>query len=217
MAAEPGVQNRFDLDTGNLCLDFANTLEGRYDDPPRELITGYDDLLLFAQESETLDDRAAAQLRAEANRRPAEAIGMHAAAIELREAIFGIFAAIADGHAPSDADLATLNQNLARSLPHGRVARNGDSYDWQWEDDPATLARPLWPVAYAAMQLLLDGPVDRIRECAAHDCGWLFIDTTRNRARRWCSMKSCGNRAKVAHFRERQGAGHRTPDSAPSS
>jgi predicted RNA-binding Zn ribbon-like protein len=46
--------------------------------------------------------------------------------------------------------------------------------------------------------------LERVRECANHDCGWLFLDLSRNRSRKWCDMSSCGNRAKVRRFRERE-------------
>jgi len=49
----------------------------------------------------------------------------------------------------------------------------------------------------------------RICEATATDgCGWLFLDETRNRSRRWCSMKDCGNRAKARrHYRRRRAEG----------
>jgi predicted RNA-binding Zn ribbon-like protein len=43
-----------------------------------------------------------------------------------------------------------------------------------------------------------------VRLCADASCAWLFLDTTRNRTRRWCDMKECGNRNKVRRFREAQ-------------
>ena len=41
-----------------------------------------------------------------------------------------------------------------------------------------------------------------LHECAGEDCGWLFLDTSKNHSRRWCDMKSCGNRAKVGKHYE---------------
>ena len=56
-------------------------------------------------------------------------------------------------------------------------------------------ARPAWP---------------RLKACRGDDCRWVFIDNSRNRSRRWCAMAECGNRAKVAAFRDRR----RTPSRA---
>lgn len=203
MAAMPLTYSTFDLDTGDLALDFANTLEGRYDDPPRDLLNTYADLVAFALQSQVIDEHTAEALRSTATERTEEASEVHAGARELREAIFGIYSSIAAGDNPDSTALATLNRWLALALPHGGVALDGDVFHWEWDFLTTDLRQPLWPIAYAAMDLLLHGPTDRLRECAADDCGWLFVDTTRNRARRWCSMKSCGNRAKVQQFRER--------------
>jgi predicted RNA-binding Zn ribbon-like protein len=43
----------------------------------------------------------------------------------------------------------------------------------------------------------------RFKACHALDCGWVFIDGSRNLSRRWCDMGDCGNRAKGAAFRAR--------------
>jgi predicted RNA-binding Zn ribbon-like protein len=60
----------------------------------------------------------------------------------------------------------------------------------------------LTPVAAAAAKLLASGNRERLRRCAAADCGLWFYDTSRGGKRRWCSMARCGNRAKVAaHYR----------------
>ena len=58
------------------------------------------------------------------------------------------------------------------------------------------------PVVRAAVDLLTTDVLERVRVCADDSCAWLFVDTTRNRTRRWCDMKVCGNRNKVRRFRE---------------
>ena len=46
--------------------------------------------------------------------------------------------------------------------------------------------------------------------CANSDCGWLFIDMSRNKSRRWCDMKDCGNRAKGKRFYRKKKAEEKT-------
>jgi predicted RNA-binding Zn ribbon-like protein len=53
---------------------------------------------------------------------------------------------------------------------------------------------------------MADGTWERMKACRADDCRWAFLDTAKNRSRAWCSMQSCGNRAKVAAYRERHTA-----------
>lgn len=209
MAAMPAVHSHFDLDAGHLALDFANTLEGRYDDQPRDLLRTYDDLLGFALEAGAIDAETAEALRDEAALHVDAAAAALAAAIDVRETLFRVYAAVAAGATPASGDLEQLNGWLSRALPHGGIVAEDGRFFWQWESPATDLERPIWPIVHAAMEFLLHGPTDRVRECAADDCGWLFVDTTRNRARRWCSMKSCGNRAKVQQFRERSRGGNK--------
>ena len=67
---------------------------------------------------------------------------------------------------------------------------------WRWTSDtPKALVAEL---AVAVITLLRDGPTDRIKACPA--CGFVFIDTTKNRRRRWCSMDDCGKEEKIRRY-----------------
>ncbi len=198
------AESAFDLDAGVLCLDFTNTLEDRVEEQPRELLHDYRDLLMFSRLAGTLDEEQAQRFAAVAEQRPDDAAVTLRDAITLREAIFGVFSAVAHERQPDPSDMATLNAAIARGMSHGKIMPSGEEFVWTWDDDPHALDRPLWPIAHSAVDLLLDGDLRRIRECAADDCGWLFYDTSRNLSRRWCSMQSCGNRAKVQQFRARR-------------
>ncbi|MQA61123.1 MAG: hypothetical protein GEU86_06430 [Actinophytocola sp.] len=74
----------------------------------------------------------------------------------------------------------------------------------RWElASTAGLPAPVLAVARAAADLLTSPEVGTVSACPGHDCGWLFLD--RSGRRRWCSMRTCGNRAKVAaHARRRR-------------
>jgi predicted RNA-binding Zn ribbon-like protein len=66
----------------------------------------------------------------------------------------------------------------------------------------------LRPIARSAAELLTSETLSRVRECGGATCTWLFLDASRNRSRRWCSMESCGNRAKARrHYRRRREGG----------
>ncbi len=68
---------------------------------------------------------------------------------------------------------------------------------------PGAVLAPLVAIAYEAM---VDGTWPRLKACPADDCHWAFYDHSRNRSGTWCSMRVCGNRAKVRAYRERRGA-----------
>ena len=197
----------FDLTSGALALDFVNTLSGRYDDEPRDGLRSYDELLSFARGVDCIDASETGALAQLALRFPDEAARSLADATRMREVLFVIFSSVAAGHTPLQVDLNRIGPCLTRAAGQRRLHLQDGRVALGWEpigDEPAFLERPLWSIVQDAVDLLVHGELDRVRECAADDCGWLFIDTTRNRSRRWCSMQTCGNRAKVSSFRARK-------------
>src|SRR6185437_14794355 len=103
--------------------------------------------------------------------------------------------------APSE-DLSFLNGDLAASLPNARVEYTEDGFAWTWSG--RALDAVLWPISRAAADLLVsDAERRKVRQCGAGDCEWLFLDTSKNRSRQWCSMQSCGNREKARRHYQR--------------
>lgn len=200
-------QYTFDFSGGELCLDFANTLGGSRD-RPTERLKSYQDLLAWGAQAGILNDEDVRYLGRVAEEHPRKAAAALADAIALREALFRIVAAVIAGSAPAEGDLATLNAALPRALNHLRVAPRADGCKWEWAAEEGALDRMLWPIARSAADLLVSSEVDRVRRCAnSGECDWLFVDTTRNRSRRWCDMSSCGNRAKARrHYARKKAA-----------
>jgi predicted RNA-binding Zn ribbon-like protein len=205
-ATAEGPTSRFGLSTPGLCLGFANTLEDRLTGHPHETLNSYGDLLAWGCRRGILTGREAAHLTQEASRRAAEAGSMLERSIALREVVYRIFSAVAASRSPPPADLVILNTALAGALATLRVVAMGDRFTWVWVRGEEALDRVVWPVALSAADLLTSNERRAVRECAAMNCGWLFLDTTRNRSRRWCDMKVCGNRAKARRHYERKKA-----------
>jgi predicted RNA-binding Zn ribbon-like protein len=64
----------------------------------------------------------------------------------------------------------------------------------------------LWPIAQSAADLMTSDKRNSVRQCGADDCAWLFLDESRNHSRRWCDMKTCGNRQKARrHYASKHG------------
>lgn len=202
LVAAQGV--RSGLSILGLCLGFANTLEDRLTGHPRETLDSYGDLLAWSCRRGSLTEREAEHLAREASRRPPEAASALERAIALREAVYRIFSAVAGSHSPLPADLAILNTVLAAALASLRIVAMGEGFAWVWPCGQEMWDRVVWPVALSAADLLTSSARRAVRECAAANCGWLFLDTTRNRSRRWCDMKVCGNRAKARRHYERK-------------
>ena len=196
---------QFDLSGRALCLDFANTVSHRHLPQRRaEHLDSYADLVAFADQSKLLPPKLAANLRARASRDAAGARSAFRKSIVLRESLYRAFSAIAAGkHAPP-ADVQRINDFALAALQHRKLARTNGDYRWEWQSDGRDSPdRILWPIAESAAELLTSDARAAIRECRAPDCEWLFLDHSRNRSRRWCDMKSCGNRQKARRHYQR--------------
>ena len=101
-------------------------------------------------------------------------------------------------------DLAPLNHFLAQASSHLNLRqekRGSPALTRVWNS--RTPQQALAPLAEAAADLLAHADFDLIRRCESETCVLWFYDRTRSHRRRWCSMASCGNRHKVAAFRQR--------------
>lgn len=164
---------------------------------PAQRLYDYPALVEWSQAAGALARGTAARLRALAAGAPGHLALRRAR--ELRETI----ARLALGAAPARY-LAVLNRELAiASATPTRVSSRPGGVRWTWEPD--TPAGVLAPVALSAAELLSSPlTLEKTRVCESDDgCGWLFVDETRTGTRRWCDMRTCGNRAKAHRHYER--------------
>lgn len=192
---------------GRLCLDFVNTVDDPALASPKEYLGVYTDLLAWSQHAGALSAQPAQDLQALAARQPSAAAEALAAAKRLRAALYRIFLSAPGGQELAANDLAAFNDALARAPRRARLTQGPAGLAWEWTDGGAALERPLWPVIWSAADLLGAPEVAHVRKCAGAGCGWLFLDTSVNHTRRWCSMEDCGNRAKARrYYAQRRGA-----------
>ena len=194
----------FDLTGGLLCLDFANTVDDRPEIHPQELLTSFKDLVSWSQQAQVLTEQEARQLLEKAEQRHSNATRVLKRAVEVREAIFRIFKAVAEDESPEDEDLVTLSAMVAEAQKHAQIVPGTDAFRWEWTGTPDELDSMLWPVVRSAADFLTSDELETVRVCASDSCDWLFIDTSKNHSRRWCNMKSCGNREKARRFYTRK-------------
>ncbi|RXV68382.1 hypothetical protein D1006_24750 [Burkholderia stabilis] len=178
-----------------LSIDFANTLYWRGSDPPTETFGTMDDLLAWCREQARVPAGLADRCRARGVEEDEPA--MLARALALREALYRLFHAQAERREPQADDLALLGGFLAEASPRVALARVDGGYAWRIGETGATLAGLLSPVLWSAIDLLGGARLAKVKRCANDACQWLFIDDSKNGSRRWCSMSSCGNRAKA--------------------
>ena len=198
-----------DLMGGNAALNLIDTVGGELDRPVApedDFLRTYDDLVELGLKTGTLSEAAARRLRREAGEHPRKADAALRKALEARALLDAVFRPVAEGERPPADALGSLTELAALAVARGRLVEDGDgTFSLSW-DDMAELEAPLWPIVHSALELVTDGPLERVTRCGR--CRWLFLDTTKNHSRRWCSMEGCGTDAKmeryVARRRERR-------------
>lgn len=200
------VERIFDLTlTGELSLDLANTIDWRSSESPLELLGSYADLLRWGRHTGILKEREARELAREAASHPEKAVAVLKRVVALRETLFRIFSAVVEGEQTGAADLDFLNRSLAEALARLKLRQEGKRYEWEWKGGGADLERIVWPVIRSASEFLTSNELSRLRLCQGEGCAWLFVDTSRNKRRRWCTMEICGNRSKARRHYEKKG------------
>lgn len=194
----------FEYTGGHISLDFVDTVNGRTRDVNENLFTDYDRLLQWSEESGTLPRKVVERLRARAAEAPTSAQSVLRHAIQLREAMYDLFLAIAQRRAIPQESLSMLNRAIVHANSHSEISYSAKKFSRQWVEPESHLDSMLWPVAQAAGELLTSSDVENIRECGSETCGWVFLDKTKNHRRRWCEMKTCGNREKARRYYQRQ-------------
>ena len=191
--------------SGNLALDFANTVDWHASQNPDELLTNYTALLNWSSDFGVLQETDANSLHVKVSENPSEAAKALSQALIIRETIYRIFHAVAQKEAPAETDLETLKETQARAISAARLAPQEKGFTWDWTFEPPSFEQMLWPVTQAAVDLLLSKNLSQVGQCAdERGCGVLFIDTSRNHSRQWCSMETCGNRAKAQRHYNRK-------------
>ena len=186
------------LQTG---LDFVNTLDlwpvshDHLDSP----VTALDWLV----EHDLMHREARVHLLAQYEASPAIGLEMLGRIGRVRQAMRGVLEAAAARRAADASDLDEMNRALRTHYIYELLpAKDGVSLDHRHQGDPVdgAMAR----LAESIARELIQGDTFRLRICENPQCKWVFKDTSRTGKRKWCSMRSCGNRAKVARHRARR-------------
>ena len=200
MTATP--QERFAPDApfrfvaGDPSLDFVNTADWTPRGLQADRFTDYARLLEWARGAGVLDAAAARRMGQAATGDPRRAAAALDTACRVRDALQDVFASAVAGRA-NVKGLENVNELLADAAAHVRLVRGpGSRLVRGWAglgESPESL---LWPVVWAAAELLSSSDVERLRMCAGEDCGWMYVDRSRNGLRRWCEMSVCGTAEK---------------------
>jgi predicted RNA-binding Zn ribbon-like protein len=193
----------FQLVAGHPVLDLVNTLDWRFRaSGSEELLNHYRDLLRFSEQSGLLTSLEVRKLATGDLVRKKRVLS---STKKLRECLASILYAIAARRAPRTEDVRTLSR-------FARMVRETEDLAWcvsrlQWKANrhrANALDVPFRKLASAAMDLLTSEELNKLSACSNPECRWLFLDGSKNKGRRWCDMKLCGNRIKARRYRRRQ-------------
>lgn len=179
----------------DLFIDFANTLHV-HDGEPEDRLADADALRAW------LAQRALASADTPLSRVDRAIPAFR----ELRSLVHDITERIVDDGRPSTQQVRRLNRVLREGLHYHRLepADDGSRFTIGQVGDELDQARAA--IAGSLAHYVADHDVERLRICASDDCRWRFVDRSPAGRRRWCDMRTCGNRAKVAAHRARRRA-----------
>jgi predicted RNA-binding Zn ribbon-like protein len=193
--------------SGSLGLDFLNTLATPVDTPVDWIDDG-DGLLAWLEQARLVPSKDLKALKARAM--PGEFDVIAAQARALREWFRGLIRARSGRNrvARDLRDLEPLNRLLSRDDLFTQIVANpteggtalGLKTLRRWQNPESVLL----PIGEEIARFLCGGDFDHVKACEGSTCTLLFVDRTRARGRRWCSMAICGNRAKQAAHRLRR-------------
>ena len=212
---------RFDGDDfigGALCLDFVNTLviAAAAHSSADRLRSCSDWLNWSAQAGIATEHELRLAHRGAQQESAAAALALESVRAA-RDALHRVLLAWLEKRTPAKADVTLLATRIAAAQSQRRLVYAEARFREGWASEDSDLERLLWPVMLSAQALLLDEvSMERLHQCPADECGWMFLDTSKNRSRRWCSMRTCGNLAKAqrhyARVRRSRAARRRRPE-----
>lgn len=190
---------------GDPSLDLVNTVDWTARGPINERLADYARLTRWAEGAGVVTKADAERLRRAGAARPKEAQAAYETALRLRSVLQRLYGSLAAGKR-TDPSWEELNELLGEALARLGVSppRKGQvSAEWEWHG-VESLESLLWPVAWSAANLLTSDEAGQIRVCASLDCGWMYVDRSRNGLRRWCQMQTCGTLEKSRRRAEKR-------------
>jgi predicted RNA-binding Zn ribbon-like protein len=193
------VTDEFQLVAGHLALDFANTLDYRYDsDRLIDLLPSYERFLAFCRQSGLI--RAAQMRNILDGLSESDSQSLLKEVIEFREVLYFLILSAVHDRSPSELHLRVLNKFLSEARVVDEVVWNKRRFVRKFRDLTERPDGPLRQIVDATVVLMTSSDIYNVRECSEKTCRWFFLDRSKNHSRRWCDMQLCGNRSKARRF-----------------
>jgi len=180
---------------GDLALDFCNTAGEHLSERPNELLRDWESFLRWATQVGLAGPKSYSELLSH----PEQLDQI----IRLRVVIYRVSLAVATSRPISKRDVAFIRE--CANAPRPEIEFRGNAGEWR--PTPSHASEQLCAVlANEALSLLCSPKAVRVGICDGGKCGWLFLDESRGKRRRWCDMSDCGSRAKARrHYEKHKG------------
>jgi len=193
--------NSLDLEGGVLCLDFVNTTSDRRHAPITDYFGDIEGFLYWAvNKAGIIEEKRALSLEKiiKADRPKADVFFKEA--MDLRELLHDMFYRLSRQEKITASQLNSFNKVLREYLPQTQLQIKDEGFESVCSCEASSLQQLTAPIVQSAHELLLSNKLGRIKQCGSNNCGWLFLDTSKNGKRHWCSMKTCGSKDKAIKY-----------------
>jgi predicted RNA-binding Zn ribbon-like protein len=191
----------FKLLAGHPALELVNTLDLRFSTDAEDLVPTYGDVLRLTTQLQLLTEQQARKLARSVDAQDAQRV--LAGTVEVREALASVFYGRIEGGKPPARQLEILEKHFHTAAQHLSLKAGESHLIWSWSSAEQYPEIPLWKLAQAASDLLVSSDAELVKDCGDPTCRWLFLDVSKNHTRRWCDMKTCGNRMKARRHQAR--------------
>jgi predicted RNA-binding Zn ribbon-like protein len=186
------------LDGGNLSLNFVNTVEYRHEEFAVDFLHHYLDLITWAYFADAVGDSQKEMLLGLSQEKGYEAKQIYDEAIQLRDTMYEYIVNLIARDEVPQASMQLINQWISKAFSNLELRLVDGNFMLDWNADNFGLESVLWPIINSFVDLVTSKNPKRIKQCS--NCGWVFVDNSKNNSRRWCSMEICGNRVKARRF-----------------
>lgn len=183
------------LDGGIACLNFVNTKDNRSKETGIDYLSHYRDLLDLCERLGLMPAKTRQVLERLAKAYPDQARQEFDKAISLRELLYKVFSQLIEKGKPPELELQQLSTQVANALSYLELFFDKTSREMKLIYTRPALEQPSWLMLQSVAELLTGKELALLKKCPS--CYWLFLDRSKNKSRKWCSMATCGDVSKV--------------------
>ncbi|UZR98600.1 CGNR zinc finger domain-containing protein [Chondrinema litorale] len=190
---------------GHLSFDFINTVSSRQENSENyDYFQTYHDFLLWCQRLEILTEESTDNLSTFSKRHPKITDQTLSKIVAVREDLYILFFHIVKTGIAGIPEkvLQKFNYYVSEALSQIKLDLKDDKFVSSFSDLKNPLEEPLCIILKTTADLLMAGDYQRIKQCG--NCDWLFLDTTKNNKKRWCSASTCGSVEKSKRYYQKR-------------